>query len=83
MSSDLALDDDTIEPERTLRPGENGTLAQEIVPATVAIAIAAPIQGSERETRRESRAPAQLAIRFVIVIKLPVQCAFRRPRAQA
>jgi DNA-binding GntR family transcriptional regulator len=27
--SDLALDDGTIEPERTLRPGENGTLAQQ------------------------------------------------------
>ena len=46
------------------------TPLRRIVPATVATAIAAPIQGSERETRRESRAPAQLATRSVIVTEL-------------
>jgi hypothetical protein len=44
------------------------TPLRRIVPATVATAIAAPIQGSDFDTRRESRAPAQLPIRFVIVI---------------
>jgi len=34
-----------------------------IVDATVTTAIAAPIHGSDRDTRRESRAPPQLAIR--------------------
>lgn len=55
-----------------LRPVSSAPLItplRRIVPATVATAIAAPIQGSDVAIRRESRAPAQLAIRFVIVIR--------------
>ena len=55
------------------------TPLRRIVPATVATAIAAPIQGSDLDTRRESRAPAQLVIRFVIVIQFTLQCAFPDP----
>jgi hypothetical protein len=53
------------------------TPLRRIVPATVATAIAAPIQGSDLDIRRESRAPAQLAIRFVIVIRFT--CAMYVP----
>ena len=48
-----------------------------IVAPTVSTAIPAPIQGSDRDTRRDSRAPAQLATRVVIVI--PITCAMCVP----
>lgn len=39
------------------------TPLRRIVDATVATAIVAPIQGSDRETRRDNLAPPQLASR--------------------
>jgi len=41
-----------------------------MVDATVARATAAPIQGKDREIRRDSRAPPHLATRWVIVMEL-------------
>ena len=41
-----------------------------IVEATVATAITPPTQGSDRERRRDSRAPPQRATRVVIVMRV-------------
>jgi hypothetical protein len=46
------------------------TPLRRMVDATVTIATAAPIHGSDRDTRLESRAPPQLVIRCVIVIAM-------------
>jgi hypothetical protein len=57
------------------------TPLRRIVDATVTTATAAPIHGSDRDTRRDSRAPAQLAIRFDIVMH--GSCAMCVPQAVA